>query len=112
MLGVKYSQNFTLKSKTKFDQAIIDKIDWFKGNNMYWYEKVQEAPSEISCKIFVLGFVFADTFSLSVKDEQGKLLKSEYVTLEDLKWLMARSHNVGKNSFAKRIEEFIKKTGS
>lgn len=112
MLGVKYPQNFTLKSKTKFDQEIIDKIDWFKNNNMYWYEKVQEAPSEISCKIFVLDFVFADTFSLSVKDEQGKLLKSEYVTLEDLKWLMARSHNVGKNSFAKRIEEFVKKTGS
>ena len=33
MLGVKYPQNFTLKSKTKFDQEIIDKIDWFKNTH-------------------------------------------------------------------------------
>lgn len=106
---VKYPQSFTIK--TKFDQEIIDKISWFKENNEYWYEKAQEAPSEISCKFFVLGFILADNFSFSVIDEQENLIKNEQTTLEDLKWLMAHSHRMQKSSWAKKIEDFQKKQG-
>ena len=101
----KYPSSFCLE--TKYDKEIEEKMLWFWIGNPYWYEIIQRAPSEISCKYFVLGFLHSKEVSIDdIAKEQNRLISDNNVTLEDLEWLCGQSHPMQKRYWRQRIDAY------
>ena len=84
---------------TPIDDAIAEETAWLKEHNPSLWEETQKAPSEISFKIYMLGFVNAD-YGLTIQNlvegksdkqpptaEAAEILRNHPdLTLRDLEW--------------------------
>lgn len=123
MIQEKYPVKNT-KYPTPLDDAIAAETEWLKENNHGLWETAQKAPTEISFKTYILGFLkagFGDEIQAVVEgktDElpspfivSGTLRRHPDVCLADMEWwyYLAKGSNSPAVIKAKKALEDFKK---
>ena len=102
MIKEKYPVKKT-RYPTPFDEMIVQKTKWLKEKYPYFWSKLQEAPSELSFKIYVLSLIHKDYIKQVVGDEENEIFASiktqdelydhPDISLEDFMWCLISAVN-------------------